>query len=80
MALLDDLLANRDLSRILVVAIAAQSIKLDASIDCRALVSNFRKLIHSLDRSAFSAELRQLERLGAKAYLEAAAEKLKNAR
>jgi hypothetical protein len=79
MAFLDDFLANKDLSRILVVAIAAQSLKLDAPVDGKALRRDFRRLVRSLDRQAFSAELRQLERLGPENYLAAAVEKLKNA-
>lgn len=77
--LFDDLLANQDLSRILVVAVAAQSLKLDKPVDGPALRRHFRRLVNSLDRGAFNIELRQLEQLGPKRYLDIVVERLNNA-
>ncbi|KKN66710.1 hypothetical protein LCGC14_0468960 [marine sediment metagenome] len=77
--LVDNLLGNPDVSRVLCIAIAAEARRLgdEAAIDTKDLAMRFSRLVRSLDRKAFTDECRQLERLGPERYLQAASKLLK---
>lgn len=71
--LVDQLLSNPDVSRVLCIAIAVEAKKLgDGEIDARDLAVKFSRLVRALDRKAFVDECRTLERLGPDRYLTSA--------
>ena len=70
--LVDRLIKNPDLARILCVAIAAEAKRSDEPVDSKALAVAFSRITHSLNRRTFAAECRQLERLGPDRYLKTA--------
>ena len=67
--LVDNLLTNPDVSRILCVAIAAQARATNEEVDSKDLAVKFSRITRSLDRGAFADECRRLERLGPDKYL-----------
>ena len=72
MSLLDNLLANPDVSRVLCIAIATEAQKTDNEVDALELSKQFNRLVRGLNRKAFVDEARQLERLGPARYLKSA--------
>ena len=73
--MIDDLKNNPNLSRLLVLAVAAHAQKNDLEIPAN-LAKDFGHLVRSLDRRAFRDELNQLRRLGADRYLASAGKRL----
>jgi len=76
--MIDDLKNNPDLSRLLVLAVAAHASKNDLEIPAN-LAKDFGHLVRSLDRRAFRDELNKLRRLGPDKYLAAAGSMLAEA-
>jgi len=80
MSLVDDLLNNPDVARILCVAVALEANKNSAEVDSKELATAFSRLVRRLDRKAFTNECRQLERLGPKRYLASVQARLQHVR
>lgn len=72
MSLVDNLLKNSNVSRVLVLAIAAEAEKSGEAVDPKELAVAFSRLVRSLDRKAFTDECRKLQRLGPNRYLQVA--------
>ena len=75
--LVDNLLKNPDVSRVLCIALATEALKMDdPEINSKDLAVKFSRIVRALDRKAFADECRQLERLGPDRYLKSAGKKL----
>lgn len=70
--LVDNLLKNPDVSRVLVLAVAAEAKRSGEPIDSKDLAVKFSRLVRVLDRKAFAGECRRLERIGPDRYLRSA--------
>lgn len=70
MGLLDNLLKNSDVSRVLAIAVATEAKRSGEPVMAKELARAFSQLVRRLDRRAFSDEVRKLERLGPDRYLE----------
>lgn len=75
--LVDSLIGNPDIARVLCIAIAAEAKKTDEPVDPKELAVVFGRLVRSLDRKAFVDECRKLERLGPERYLQTAGKLLR---
>ena len=74
--LVDNLMSNPEVSRVLCIAIATEAQRLSIKIDSKELAREFNRLVRKLDRAAFVDECRQLERLGPDRYLKSAGRQL----
>lgn len=72
MSLVDDLLSNPDVSRVLCIAVATEAQKANTEIDSLELGRKFNQLVRGLDRKAFVDEARKLSRMGPSRYLKQA--------
>ena len=74
--LVDQLMSNPDVARVLCIAVATEAQKLQVEIDSKELTQEFNRLVRKLDRAAFTDECRKLKRLGPDRYLRSAGRQL----
>jgi len=68
--LLDNVIKNADVSRLLCVAIATEAVKMNISdLSYKDISRAFRSIVRSLQRKPFTEECRLLVRLGPADYL-----------
>jgi len=72
LSLIDSLLSNPDLARVLCIAVATEAGKTDEPVNAADLAKSFSRITRSLDRGVFTDECRKLQRMGSKRYLQAA--------